>query len=54
LENRQDKLKWDQVSNGTSALKTIWRQWDKLQINNGMLYRKFYYDNDYNYNLLSP
>jgi hypothetical protein len=46
LENRQDKPKWDQVSNGTSALKTIWRQWDRLQINTGMLYRKFYYDND--------
>jgi hypothetical protein len=41
LENRQDKPKWDQVSNGTSALKTIWRQWDRLQINTGMLYSTF-------------
>ena len=30
LENRQDKPIWYQVSNGTSALKTIWRQWDRL------------------------
>ena len=27
---------------------TIWRQWDRLEINNGILYRKFYSENDQN------
>ncbi|CAC5422630.1 unnamed protein product [Mytilus coruscus] len=39
---RKNKPDWDQVSKGTSYQKTIWRQWDRLTINNGMLYRKFY------------
>ncbi|CAG2237012.1 unnamed protein product [Mytilus edulis] len=39
---KENKPDWDQVSKGTSFQKTIWRQWDRLTINNGMLYRKFY------------
>ncbi|CAG2239793.1 unnamed protein product [Mytilus edulis] len=42
LQEKKNKPDWDQVSKGTSFQKTIWRQWDRLTINNGMLYRKFY------------
>ncbi|CAC5404804.1 unnamed protein product [Mytilus coruscus] len=42
LQEKKNKPDWDQVSKGTSFQKTILRQWDRLTINNGMLYRKFY------------
>lgn len=32
---------WNQVSSGSSALKTLWRQWDRLEMHAGMLYRKW-------------
>ncbi|CAC5415765.1 unnamed protein product [Mytilus coruscus] len=48
LEEGKNKPDWDQVSKGTSILKTLWRQWDRLTINNGMVYRKFYYSDDVN------
>ncbi|XP_045206353.2 uncharacterized protein LOC123558545 [Mercenaria mercenaria] len=32
---------WSEVSSGTSVAKTLWRQWDRLEIKGGMLYRKF-------------
>ncbi|CAC5383301.1 unnamed protein product [Mytilus coruscus] len=48
LEKGKNKPEWDQVSKGTSILKTLWRQWDRLTINNGMVYRKFYYSYDVN------
>lgn len=42
LDDRENRPFWDRVSPGTSSLKTLWRQWDRLQIKNGMLYRIFY------------
>lgn len=42
LEDGNKRPDWDRVSGGTSSLKTLWRQWDRLIINKGMLYRKFY------------
>lgn len=35
---------WNRVSSGTSALKTLWRQWDRLKVHAGMLYREFTID----------
>ena len=32
---------WDMVSQASSALKTIWRSWDRLKIEGGLLYRQF-------------
>jgi hypothetical protein len=29
------------VSSGTSQLKTLWSQWDRLDLHGGMLYRKW-------------
>lgn len=42
LDDSETRPSWDRVSLGTSSLKTLWRQWDRLQIQNGMLYRNFY------------
>jgi hypothetical protein len=36
-----DRPGWSHVSPGTSALKTLWRQWERLEIRTGILYRKF-------------
>ena len=41
LELTIKRPKWESVSSGTSALKTIWSQWDRLEIIGGILFRKF-------------
>ena len=43
----------DQVSSGKTSLKTLWRQWDRLSVKDGLLFCS-YYDTDLNedYNLL--
>ena len=38
LRNDSGRPDWDQVSSGRAALKTLWCQWDKLQIKDGVLY----------------
>lgn len=48
---------WDQVSMKSSSMKTIWRQWERLEINNGMMYRRFYTtdgDHEFKLQLLVP
>ena len=32
---------WNRVSAGSSNLKCLWRQWDHLEVNDEVLYRKF-------------
>ena len=32
---------WSKISGSKAALKTLWRQWDRLEVKSGMLYRKF-------------
>ena len=58
LEDGTGRPKWDKVSGGSSELKTIWRQWDRLEINNRMFYRKFYREDenkrDYCFQLIVP
>lgn len=36
-----DRPQWSGVSAGKAELKTLWRQWDRLYVKGGMLYRKF-------------
>ncbi|XP_061189572.1 uncharacterized protein K02A2.6-like [Saccostrea echinata] len=33
--------KWDVISHNSEAFKTLWRQWDRLKVINGLLYREF-------------
>ena len=39
--DNRPRPEWNQVSSGSSALKTLWRQWDRLEMHAGMLYRKW-------------
>lgn len=41
LGNDSGRPDWDQISR-RAALKTLWRQWDKLQIKEGVLYCQFH------------
>ena len=43
VAKRDDKPRpeWNQDSSGSSALKTLWRQWDRLEMHAGMLFRKW-------------
>ena len=43
VAKRDDKPRpeWNQVSSGSSALKTLWRQWNRLEMHAGMLFRKW-------------
>ena len=36
----QSQPEWKNISETTSHTKTLWRQWDRLSIIGGMLYRK--------------
>ena len=39
--DNRPRPEWNQVSSRSSALKTLWRQWDRLEMHAGMLYRKW-------------
>ena len=53
LENSSGRPNWDQVSSGKASLKTLWSQWDRLSVKDGLLFC-IYYDTDLDedYNLL--
>jgi hypothetical protein len=36
-----ERPKSTSVSSGRAGLKPLWRQWDRLSVNYGMLYRRF-------------
>lgn len=40
-EENKPRPKWEEVSSGTSSLKTYWSQWDRLEVQYGLLYRNF-------------
>ncbi|MCG8033357.1 MAG: DDE-type integrase/transposase/recombinase, partial [Candidatus Thiodiazotropha taylori] len=40
----QSRPEWHSISETTSHTKTLWRQWDRLIISSGMLYRKWVTD----------
>lgn len=43
IPKRDNKARpeWDQISSGSASLKTLWRQWDRLEMHAGMLYRRW-------------
>ena len=41
LTEGKDRPKWDEISHNSSAFKVLWRQWERLKIVNGILYREF-------------
>ncbi|CAC5407930.1 unnamed protein product [Mytilus coruscus] len=41
FESGPQKPPWESISSGTSALKTLWGQWDRLEMHGGVLYRRF-------------
>jgi hypothetical protein len=41
LDDKVDRPEWSAVSMQSTALKTLWRHWDRLVIRGGMLYRKW-------------
>ncbi|CAG2221022.1 unnamed protein product [Mytilus edulis] len=40
FESGSQKPPWESISSGTSALKTLWGQWDRLEMHGGVLYRR--------------
>ena len=45
-ESMQNRPEWEDISSGTSHLKTLWRQWDRLRVADGILYRVWFSDTD--------
>jgi hypothetical protein len=41
LEEGKDRPEWQVVSSKSAAFKTLWRQWDRLKVINGLLFRKW-------------
>ena len=41
LENGNERPSWETVSSKTSKLKTLWSQWDRLELHGGMMYRRW-------------
>ena len=41
IEDGADRPVWNKVSPGTSSLKTLWQQWDRLVVRAGMLFTEF-------------
>ncbi|CAC5404170.1 unnamed protein product [Mytilus coruscus] len=41
FESGPQKPPWESISSETSALKTLWGQWDRLEMHGGVLYRRF-------------
>ena len=52
----QSRPEWKDISDTTSYTKTLWRQWDRLSIISGMLYRKWVSDDlrETKYQLIVP
>ena len=52
----QSRPEWKNISETTSYTKTLWRQWDRLSIISGMLYRKWVSDElrETKYQLIVP
>ncbi|KAK3106610.1 hypothetical protein FSP39_023509 [Pinctada imbricata] len=45
---------WDKVSSGSSILKTLWRQWDRLELIEGVLYRIFHEEDKTSKQIIVP
>lgn len=44
MEENSARPEWDTISSKTSTYKTLWRQWDQLEVKQGVLYRKYLKD----------
>ena len=42
----ENKPTWEQISPYNSAIKALWANWDRLKVQNGVLYRKFERENE--------
>ena len=40
-DKKKEKPNWNQVSPENIGVKTVWRQYDRLKLYNGMLYREW-------------
>ena len=45
IETGKDRPAWESVSSGTAQLKTLWSEWDRLDLHGGMLCRKWETEN---------
>ncbi len=55
LEEDKPQPEWSEVSAHSSALKTLWRHWGRLQVCDGMLYRRWVDDHGKNvFQLIVP
>jgi hypothetical protein len=43
---------WNNISEKSAAVKTLWRQWDRLKIHGGMLYKNWV-ENEFALNIFS-
>jgi hypothetical protein len=48
LEQSQERPAWTHMSNNTSSAKSLWRMWDRLSLENGVLFRTWYIDENRN------
>ena len=42
LTHSQNRPAWQQISSSTSSAKALWRMWDRLSLEDGILFRKWY------------
>ncbi len=49
-----EKPKWSDISHLSSTSKTLWRHWDRLHLNNGVLYRRWVSENGSTHQLVVP
>ncbi len=55
VEAGQTRPLWQDISSESQNLKTLWRQWDRLDVKGGLLYRKFYdEDGSFRWQLVVP
>ena len=41
MENNNEKLEWEEVALSSQCVKTLWNQWTRLSIRDGLLKRRF-------------
>lgn len=44
LKNSSDRPHWQQISHSSHVTKTLWRMWDRLSLEDGVLFRTWHYN----------
>lgn len=44
LDQSNDKPSWQEISHSSSVTKTLWRMWDRLSLENGVLFKNWFDD----------